>query len=120
MSRVKFFLVSVLFFFVVLPLVVFAVDSPEDLYQLALKDYKSGHFNEALREFSMVLLYWPDDQQVKFYINEIRRKDLPVRNNKIEEALDTTEDAVEAYAAVKKDSVQRQLNIGEFDKAGQK
>lgn len=120
MFRARFFLVFVLVFFIAMPVVIFAVDSPEDLYELALNDYKKGHYGEALREFSMVLLCWPDDQQVKFYINEIRQKDMPVRNDKIEKALDKTEDVVEARAAIKKDSIQLLLNIGEFKKAGQK
>ncbi len=116
----KLFLILFVLFFVAFPVVVFAADSPDDFYDLALKDYKEGRYDEALREFSLALLYKPDDQQARFYINEIKQKDLPARNEKIKQALNKTEDLVEARTSTKKDSVERQLNVSELRESRQK
>lgn len=115
MSQAKFFFIAVLFFLLVLPKVVLAVDSPDDLYAQALNHYKEGLYEEALREFSLVLLYWPEDEQVKFYIHEIKEKDLPAKQRIIEKTLNKTENQVEINAKLRKDSVQRQLNKKESD-----
>lgn len=116
----KLFLILFVLFFIVFPVVIFAADSPDDFYDLALKDYKEGRYDEALREFSLVLLCKPDDQQTRFYINEIKQKDLPARNEKIKQALDKTEGFVEARASTKNNSVERQLNVSELKEARQK
>ncbi len=95
--------------FLLPPLSVFAVSSSDALVGIALNYYNKGYYNEALHEFSKVLLIEPDNEQAAAYIRQIREKQAVqtaiVRDENVIAALDEFEQSPNISGSVDRDII---------------
>lgn len=88
----------------------YAQIASDALIGTALKYFKQGFYQEALHEFSKVLLVEPDNEQAKFYIQQIRNRQDASREEQIIEALDKFEPAGKISPEAKAIIINRELD----------
>ena len=81
----------IIFNLVVPPASVFAVSASDALVGIALKYYNQGYYQEALHEFSKVLLIEPDNEKARFYVQQLKAMQEVSREEKINRALEEFE-----------------------------
>ncbi|MFH0877481.1 MAG: hypothetical protein V1863_04580 [Candidatus Omnitrophota bacterium] len=64
-----------------------------------MKYYKQGYHQEALHEFSKVLLVDPTNEKARYYVQEIRNKSFLARDEQVRRALDAFELVTESGPA---------------------
>ena len=84
----KFFALLIIFTFLIPPGSVFAQAASDVLNNLAVNYYNQGYYQEALHEFSKVLLIEPDNAQALFYVRQIRGMQGASKEDKVTRALD--------------------------------
>ena len=91
------------------PSSVFAVSASDAIVGIALNYYNKGYYDEALHEFSKVLLLEPDNEQAYAYIQQIRQKQAVqragIRVEEVVAALDEFEQSDKMPAPVDRDVI---------------